>query len=166
MSEVEAAMGLVNLSEVDGFIAINERNYRAYCEQLAAVPGLCCIAYPTAESNNFQYMIVEVADDCALSRDQIVAVLNAENVFARRYFWPACHRMSPYRELQPEAGRALPRTEFLAERVFSLPTGSSIGPAEVADICTILRRICDPAFGPVDLPATGADDVFPRRRSA
>ena len=45
----------------------------------------------------------------ALSRDELQRVLWAENVLARRYFFPGCHRMEPYRSLFPDAARAPPR---------------------------------------------------------
>ena len=56
-------------------------------------------------------------------------VLWDENVLARRYFYPGCHRMEPYRSTWPDEGRWLPETERLAARVLQLPTGTAVGPA-------------------------------------
>jgi dTDP-4-amino-4,6-dideoxygalactose transaminase len=66
-------------------------------------------------------------------------VLHAENVLARRYFWPGCHRMEPYRTLFPNAYQQLPVTERVAERVLILPTGSATGDAEIDVIAAVLR---------------------------
>ena len=41
-------------------------------------------------------------------------ILHAENVIARRYFYPGCHRMEPYKSLFPNAGLVLPETEKIA----------------------------------------------------
>ncbi len=41
----------------------------------------------------------------------LVRVLHAENVLARRYFYPGCHEMEPYRSYFPHAGLVLPETE-------------------------------------------------------
>jgi len=49
-------------------------------------------------------MVVEVEDEFPVSRDEIVRTLQAENVLARRYFWPGCHNMLPYRAFYPHAG--------------------------------------------------------------
>ena len=66
-------------------------------------------------------------------------VLWADNVRARRYFHPGVHRMEPYRTLFPDAGRLLPETERLSQRVLSLPTGTAVGPEEVRVISAIIR---------------------------
>ena len=66
-------------------------------------------------------------------------MLCAENVFARRYFFPGCHRMEPYRSTLPSAHLRLPGTERLSARVLSLPTGTAIDPETVDLICEIVR---------------------------
>jgi len=108
-------------------------------EGLRSLPGLRLLSYDEGEKCNYQYIVLEV--DAALtrvSRDDLVRVLWAENVLARRYFYPGCHRMEPYRSCYPQAGLALPVTEQLAERVLALPTGTAVGPEQIAVICQIL----------------------------
>jgi len=60
-------------------------------------------------------------------------------VLARKYFWPGCHRMEPYRSYFPHAGLLLPNTERLVQRVMSLPTGTAVGNKEIEAICSIIR---------------------------
>ena len=95
MSEVSAAMGLTGLESLEEFIAANRCNYSAYRAGLQEVPGINLITYDEAERNNYQYVIVEVDKVAAgISRDDLVRVLHAENVLARRYFYPAATRWS------------------------------------------------------------------------
>ena len=76
------------------------------------------IRYDKQESNNYQYIVLEIDPEVApLNRDEVVAVFHAENVLARKYFWPGCHRMEPYRSLQPNADLLLPNTERVASRI-------------------------------------------------
>jgi dTDP-4-amino-4,6-dideoxygalactose transaminase len=140
MSEISAAMGLTGLESLDAFIAANQRNYTAYRAGLQNLPGIQLIAYDEAERNNYQYIVVEVDEAAAgIGRDDLVRVFHAENVLARRYFYPGCHQMEPYRSLFPRAGLSLPETEKLTRRVLSLPTGTAVGPEEIAGICQIIR---------------------------
>jgi dTDP-4-amino-4,6-dideoxygalactose transaminase len=140
MSEISAAMGLTGLESLEEFVAANRRNYGAYRAGLEGLPGLQLIVYDEGERNNYQYVVVEVDEATAgLSRDDLVRVLQAENVLARRYFYPGCHQMEPYRSYFPHAGLLLPETERLAQRVMSLPTGTAVGPEEVAAICALIR---------------------------
>ena len=141
MSEICAAMGLTNLEAMDEIIAVNQRNYLAYCEELRSVPGISVIRYKPAEKNNYQYVVIEVdPNESARSRDEIVEALHAENVIARKYFWPGCHRMKPYRTTQPETRKRLPETERVAAGVIVLPTGQTVDEGAVRRVCEIVRR--------------------------
>ena len=142
LTEVCAAMGLTGLESLQDFVSINQRNYHAYRAALQNVPGLSLIRYDETERCNYQYIIVEVAPDFPLTRDEIIRVLQAENILARKYFWPGCHNMQPYRADYPHAGLLLPNTNAVADRVIVLPTGTAVEPAAIQ---TIIKIICSAA---------------------
>ncbi len=71
----------------------------------------------------------------------MIEALHAENILARRYFWPGCHNMEPYRSFYPHAGLVLPKTSALAERVLVLPTGSAVTDVDVDGICAVIRSL-------------------------
>ena len=98
------------------------------------------VSYDDADQGNYQYIVLEIDKAVStISRDQLQQVLWAENVLARRYFYPGCHRMEPYRSHFPHAGLLLPETERLTERVLSLPTGSAMDAESIRTICRIVR---------------------------
>src|ERR1043166_1177211 len=139
MNEISAAMGLTGLEEIDNTIAINRRNYRQYGKELNGVEGVRLLEYDEAETSNYQYIVTEVPDALPISRDQLVQMLWAENVRARRYFYPGCHRMEPYRSLYPKAADRLPLTERAVTRTMALPTGAAVSEEDVARICALIR---------------------------
>jgi dTDP-4-amino-4,6-dideoxygalactose transaminase len=142
MVEVCAAMGLANLRSLDGVLEANRAAYRAYQHEFDRLPGIRLLRYDEAERGNFQYIVVEVDPAAGAGRDEIVAALHRENVLARKYFWPGCHRMKPYRDLFPHAGLVLPHTQAVAERVIVLPTGPALPAGAVQAIAGIVRRTC------------------------
>ena len=137
MAEICAAMGLVNLDLVDEVIKANQTNYESYCAALNAIDGLKILPVDGSEQRNYQYVVLEVAPDFSVSRDTIVDALTAENILARKYFWPGCHNMKPYRELYPHAGLLLPNSNIVAERVIVLPTGTTLPPEAVSTIQSV-----------------------------
>lgn len=143
MIEVCAAMGLVNLDYIDTVIEANRCNWLAYRDALAGIPGLRLMPYDEAERNNWQYVILEVELDCRATRDEIVAELHRHNVLARKYFWPGCHRMKPYRDLQPHAGLMLQHTDAVAARVIVMPTGTTLSDEAIQAIATIVRSLTE-----------------------
>lgn len=143
MIEVAAAMGLVNLDAIDNVIEANRRNYQAYRQGLAGLAGINLLGFDEKERNNYQYVVMEVGEYCPVSRDQIIQALHAENILARKYFWPGCHNMKPYRELYPYAGLLLPNTQKVADRVVVLPTGTTMDGAMVKTVASVIRVLVE-----------------------
>jgi dTDP-4-amino-4,6-dideoxygalactose transaminase len=141
MTEVAAAMGLTSLENMDEFVSVNRRNHKQYDLSLEGIPGVKLLQHDDAKgASNYQYVVLEIDETVAgLSRDSFHRLLQAENVFARRYFYPGCHRMEPYRSLYPNAGALLPGTERLCRRVLTLPTGTAVQSSEIEMICGMIR---------------------------
>lgn len=142
MSEVSAAMGLTSLESLDDFISINYAHYKQYQHELAGISGVSLFTYGETERCNYQYIVLEVDESVTqVTRDHLIDILSAENVLARRYFYPGCHRMEPYRSYFPHAGLLLPETEKLVQRVLVLPTGTAVGLGKISQICDIIRLV-------------------------
>ena len=140
LTEVCAVMGLTGLESLPEVVAANRRNYLAYQAALRNLPGVGMVQYDEKEQNNYQYIVLEIDQAVTqVSRDNVLKALQAENVVARRYFYPGCHRMEPYRSYFPNARLLLPQTERLAQRVLVLPTGQTLGAAEIETIAEIIR---------------------------
>jgi dTDP-4-amino-4,6-dideoxygalactose transaminase len=138
LSELHAAMGLTSLDALPELLRVNLENYHAYRHILAELPGLRLFAIPDGAQHNRQYVVVEVDSRTApLSRDDLAAVLWAENVLTRRYFYPGIHRIpafAPY--VTP--GISLPHTDQLCQSVLQFPTGTAVSASMIRQIGTIL----------------------------
>lgn len=145
MSEVSAAMGLTNLEGLQEIIACNRANHRAYRQQLARIPGIKLLQYDEQHRSNYHYVVTMIGEDAGLTRDELVAVLHADNVMARRYFYPGVHRMEPYRSYFPHAHLLLPVTEQVCREVLVLPTGTAMGAEEIARVCQIIETALENA---------------------
>ena len=143
MNEVSAAMGLTGLRSLDEFITTNYRNYQIYADLFASLDGIRLISLSENERNNYQYVVAVVDEEKThISRDAINELLHAENVLTRRYFYPGCHKMEPYRV---EQRVVLPKTEYLTTRVLQFPTGTEITQSDIEKIVELLRFIISSA---------------------
>jgi dTDP-4-amino-4,6-dideoxygalactose transaminase len=78
MTELQAAMGLAVLSDVDAESEAREAVAQVYRGRLAADPGLSCVDPPPSVRNSYQYFIIRVQADVALkSRDQTQTQMRA-----------------------------------------------------------------------------------------
>jgi dTDP-4-amino-4,6-dideoxygalactose transaminase len=141
MSELSAAMGLTNFESREDFIATNRDNFFAYREALADVPGIHLMPPAEQQQHNWQYVVADIEpSETGISRDDIQAQLLAENVLAKRYFWPGCHRLPPYSQAGVP-GASLPVTESLCDRLLQLPTGSAVSHCDIAKLGDYLRHL-------------------------
>ncbi len=139
MPEVCAAMGLSNLESYPDFVSVNRSIFEVYETCLQQVPGLRLRTDAQEGERNWHYVLLEVDEpELGMSRDQLLKVLHAENVLARRYFYPGVHAMEPYRTRDPDAGIRLPRTVHAAAKVLALPGGGAVTHAQARKICSIL----------------------------
>jgi len=133
MSEIHAAAALVNLESLGEFESQNASNYTYYREWLPEGLRL----YPLERASNYQYIVIEVMEG-PLTADNLRNILWAENVHARRYFAPPCHKV--YR-----ARYNLPNTDLVSSRVLVLPTGMAVERQDIMKICEIIAYCMDNA---------------------
>ena len=85
-------------------------------------------------------MVLEIDPEVAgLDRDALLKLLVAEGVFARRYFYPGCHRMKPYADVCRQGAEPLANTDRACERVLQLPTGTSVEDGQVDAVTDLLQ---------------------------
>jgi dTDP-4-amino-4,6-dideoxygalactose transaminase len=70
-----------------------------------------------------------------------VAALHKENVLAKRYFFPGCHRIEPYLSSPDARWAHLPHTERMSERLLQLPTGTAVSQTDIARIGDFLTHL-------------------------
>ena len=142
MNEMSAAMGLTSMASMDEFINVNYRNYKQYQNELAGIQGVNLITFNELEKCNYQYVVLEIDKTVAgISRGELLNILVAENILARPYFSPGCHKMEPYQSDPLYAKSPLPETERFVKRTMGLPTGTAIGVEEISQICQIIRMV-------------------------
>lgn len=146
MSEASAAMGLTSLESLPQVIQHNFRLHQAYARGFSRIAGIDLIPRGATGSDNYHYIVAEVDETtCSLSRDELIAALRLENVVARRYFNPGCHRMAPYNELPADSLPDLPVTEAVARRVIVWPSGLAVSEQDVDRMVQRIATLLDHA---------------------
>ena len=152
MQEISAAMGLCLLDEIDRLLETNRRNYQSYLAAFQNCPGISILQLEQPERLNCQYIVGTLASYLPIgTRDLLVDVLWAENLIARKYFHPGCHRAAPYASRRPAP--VLPVTEDLCQRVVVFPTGTAVQPDNIQQIAECVRFLLE-----------HADDIQRRRK--
>jgi dTDP-4-amino-4,6-dideoxy-D-glucose transaminase len=140
MSEAQATLGLHSLREADENIEHNRRRHRAYASGLANLPGLDVLDYAGQDRHNYQYVVLEIdSSACALTRNQLHTLLQAENVLCRCYFHAGMHQLPPLCRDAATLARSYPHTERLTQRLLQLPSGQAVTLDDIGAICELIR---------------------------
>lgn len=139
MTEFQAAMGICNLRHVDGEIAKRKRAVEKYRSILGGVPGIRLCPVQENVRSNYAYFPVYFDETVfGESRDQVAERLAAENVFARKYFYPITSRFSVYQGRFPI--QETPVALDASVHILTLPLYADLTEEDVEEICDIVLR--------------------------
>nr|WP_298898267.1 DegT/DnrJ/EryC1/StrS family aminotransferase [uncultured Altererythrobacter sp.] len=141
MSELNAAFGLLQLKHIDEALARRKEIADTYTSELKGVEGIGCLSEnPRSSNTNNSYFPILVDEDYPLSRDELYEKLAANDIYARRYFYPLISDFPMYRDMPSAQAENLPVASDVASKILCLP----IYPALTkADQLRIIRQIAE-----------------------
>lgn len=139
MNEFCAAMGICNLRHLDAEIAKRKRVVERYNERLSGIEGIRLCAVPAGVQHNYAYYPV-VFDGYKYSRDEVFAKLGAQDITARKYFYPLTNSFDCYRKLFGSDPAATPVAQHIAESVLTLPLYADLALSDADRICDIILK--------------------------
>jgi dTDP-4-amino-4,6-dideoxygalactose transaminase len=140
LSDVLAAIAVVQLDRLDEHARIRERQFSLYDEGLSDLEGVVPLARdPRDVHARHLYAIRIVAELAGGSRDEYQRALAEELISTSIHFLPV-HRLTWFRERYPEQP-PLPVAEHAGEEVLSLPLSPAHTDDDIADAIDAVRRV-------------------------
>jgi dTDP-4-amino-4,6-dideoxygalactose transaminase len=137
-NEMHAAMALAALDDVDAQMLRNRNRYYAYKRLVPTVPNMRLVQFDENERCGYKNIVVELQDGWPLARERVLAILHAEHMLSRPYYFPTLHqKRTDYACIVGD----LSATEALAERFLMLPCGHFVDESDIEDIVALLRFI-------------------------
>lgn len=121
MSELNSAIGLLQLKHVDQAIARRKEIDTTYRELLKNVEGINCLLSAGEKFANYSYFPILVEQKYPISRNALYQKLKDQNIYARRYFYPLISDFPMYRGLPSARRENLPVATDIAFKVLCLP---------------------------------------------
>ena len=140
MNEFQAAMGLCNLRHVDAEIQKRKTAVHRYMERLSDVPGITLWQEQPGVTHNYAYFPVLFDKEVfGKSRDEVSDLLAAQDIFARKYFYPITSTFSCYEGRFPIA--KTPIAEAVSKQVLTLPLYADLSTEDVDRICDVILNL-------------------------
>lgn len=146
MTEVNALIGRWSLARLDTWVARRTELMERYRERLRHVPGVSFQRIPPRCTSSRNYMVILLDPRVvAVKRDDLHVWLRLRGIQTKRYFYPALHNQTLYRDLEPGCCARLPVAERLSASSLALPLHSHMTLDAVDDICDRILECFDQA---------------------
>ncbi|MGZ4371566.1 MAG: DegT/DnrJ/EryC1/StrS family aminotransferase [Gaiellaceae bacterium] len=140
LSDVLAAIALCQLDKVEHHAEIRRRQFAAYDEAVAELPGITPLTRDDRDVHALHLYVVRVDPETAgATRDEYQRALAEENIATSIHFLPV-HKLTFYRERFPDQP-ALPVAERAGDEILSLPLSPAHSDDDIADAVAALRRV-------------------------
>lgn len=134
MTNLQAALGLAQLEELDGFLEIKRRNYALYQEKLAGCGYGALLPFGSGEGSNHWFYSFALREADGAKRDRLLRYLNNRQIQARP-IWKLNHTQTPFRKYRAMDCK---NAEEFYGRVINIPCGTNLTGAQLDRVCEAL----------------------------
>lgn len=137
MNEFQASMGICNLRHINEYIDKRKQCVEVYRERLSNIEGIILCKPNVHATENYAYMPVQfVQKEFGYSRDEVCEILNKNEIFPRKYFYPLISNMPLFKQFDTKNNLIV--ANKVAENIVTLPLYADLTTDEVNYICDII----------------------------
>ncbi len=138
MNEFQSVFGICNLDELSNNIEKRKLLYHKYLELLKDIKGIKLNKLNEKISYNYSYFPIVISEEYGLSRESLIELLNKNNIFPRKYFYPLITELDCYKNNYDST--LTPIALDISKRVLTLPIYPDLEPEKVEEICNIIKK--------------------------
>lgn len=138
MSEFNAALGLLQLRDIDFCIDRRRQVDTYYREALSHIEGIECVGFSGEAHANYAYFPILVRPGFPVTRDTLYLLLRDNGVLVRRYFYPLVSSFPMYSALVTSSKENLPIATKIASQVICLPIHHDLRPDQTERVVSLI----------------------------
>ncbi|MDE4542539.1 LegC family aminotransferase [Thermoanaerobacterium sp. R66] len=136
MTNLQAALGLAQLEQLESFIAVKEKNYKLYKEKLKAIRGLTILNFRDIIRPNYWFYAMYCDKPYPLNRDQVINYLSSRGIQSRP-IWGLISDQKPYIDNQKYK---IEKAKKYLEHVVNIPCSSNLSMEDVLYVVECLMN--------------------------
>jgi len=133
MTNLQAALGLAQLEQLEGFLEVKRKNHALYTALLKQNPLGYILPFGSAKSNKWFYSFC-LHTPSAEKRDALLRYLNDHQVQVRPV-WKLNHMQTPFRKY---FAMPTPKAEAFYNSIVNLPCSTNLTEEEVRTVCDLI----------------------------
>lgn len=135
MTNLQAALGLAQLEELENFLEIKRRNYARYCEKLVGYDYGEILPFGSGEASNHWFYSFALKEPDAEKRDRLIQYLNSRKIQVRP-IWKLNHKQKPYRQYR---AMSCSHAASFYDRVINIPCSTNLTEEQQDRVCEALQ---------------------------
>ncbi|BCM25247.1 DegT/DnrJ/EryC1/StrS family aminotransferase [Methyloradius palustris] len=139
MSEINAAMGLLQLKDIDSALQKRKVVDAMYRQLLQGISGISCLQNTGEKTANYAYFPILLSQDYPFSRDELYQKMHDAGIYVRRYFYPLISEFPMYRGMPSAAFANLKVAHQTANSVICLPIYPELEMQDIERIVNLIR---------------------------
>jgi len=140
MTNMQAAVGVAQMEEIERFIEIKRKMAHKYQELLGNMEGLTLpVEKEWAQSVYWMYSVL-VEKNFRVSRDEFIRKLREENIDTRTFFIPV-NEQPLFQDNELYRASSFPVARELSEKGLYLPSGLALTEEQMIQVCNAIKKI-------------------------
>lgn len=141
MTNLQAALGVAQLEQLDAFVLRKRAIGRKYTELLAGIPGIRLPLAQADYADNIYWVFGLVLDEnVPFDASEAMSRLGKAGIGTRPFFWPM-HEQPVFHKMGLFRGENYPVAECIARRGFYIPSGLALTDEQIERSADAVREI-------------------------
>jgi perosamine synthetase len=136
MTNLQAALGLAQLEQLEDFIKVKKGNYDFYKNEIQKIPGLKILDFKDSIRPNYWFYALYVEQEYTLNRDQIIKYLASKKIQVRP-IWGLISDQKPYEGSQTYK---IDKAKQYLEKVVNIPCSSNLSREDAGYVIECLKQ--------------------------
>ena len=136
LTNLQAALGLAQMEQLEDFTAIKIRNYKQYRDALSDIPGLSMLDFREGTRSNHWFYSLCCDGSYPLEQKELIELLKSENIQARP-IWGLIHEQIPYSN---SLAYRVETAKKYWRCIVNLPCSTNLSVDDVDRVVAALRR--------------------------
>lgn len=138
LTNIQAALGLAQLEQLEKFIKIKRKNFKLYKKLVSSVEGLKMLEAPKGTfSNHWFYSLIIDKKRFGIDKDELMYILDKKGIQTRP-IWLPNHLQKPYRNNQ---AYRIEKATWFWKRVLNLPCSSNLKKSQIKKVTSEIKKI-------------------------